>query len=97
LAIVALVAVLVLCVAGINAVALQIRCIDAAREAARLVARGDATQAETAARRVGPPGAVLRVERDGEFVVARVSGRSLLLPGLTISAQAVTVAERGTE
>jgi hypothetical protein len=92
---VALVAVLVLCVAGITAVSMQIRCIDAAREAARLVARGEGIQAETAARRVGPPGAVLQVQREGEFVVARVSANSPLLPGLTISAQAVTVAEPG--
>ena len=36
-----LVAVLMLCLAGITAVAQQVRCIDAAREAARLAARGD--------------------------------------------------------
>ena len=85
-----------MCVAGITAVSMQIRCVDAAREAARLVARGDSTAAEAAAQRVGPPGAVLQMQQEGEFVVARVSARSSLLPGVTISAQAVTVAEFGT-
>jgi hypothetical protein len=88
-----LVAVLVLCVAGVTAVSMQIRCIDAAREAARLVARGDDARAEAAARRIAPPDAVLQTRRDGEFVVARVSADSVLLPGVTISAEAVSIAE----
>ncbi|EFD56183.1 conserved hypothetical protein [Mycobacterium tuberculosis T92] len=41
LAIATLVLVLVLCLAGVTAVSMQVRCIDAAREAARLAARGD--------------------------------------------------------
>jgi hypothetical protein len=93
LAVAALVAVLVLCVAGITAVSMQVRCIDAAREAARLVARGDEAQAEAAARRVAPPDAVLQLRRDGEFTVARVSAGSVLLPGVTIAAEAVSVVE----
>ena len=36
-----LVVVLTLCLAGIAAMSMQVRCIDAAREAARLAARGD--------------------------------------------------------
>ena len=40
-AIAALVVVLVLCAAGLTALSMQVRCIDAAREAARLAARGD--------------------------------------------------------
>ena len=73
--------------------AMQIRCIDAAREAARLVARGDGAQAQAAARRIAPPDAVLQMRRDGEFVVTRVSADSVLLPGITISAEAVSIAE----
>lgn len=92
-AIAALVAVLGLCVAGITAVAMQIRCIDAAREAARLVARGDAAGADAAAHRIAPQGAVLQVRRDGDFTVARVSAHSVLLPGVTIAAEAVSLAE----
>ncbi len=43
MAIATLVLVLVLCLAGVTAVSMQVRCIDAAREAARLAARGDVT------------------------------------------------------
>jgi hypothetical protein len=91
-----LVVVLVVCAAGLTAVAMQVRCIDAAREAARLAARGDQSGARSAARGVGPPGAVLQVRRDGGFVVATVSGRSRLLPGVVITADAVAAAEPGS-
>ncbi len=86
-------AVLVLCLAGVTAVSMQVRCIDAAREAARLVARGDDAQAEAVARRIAPPNAVLQLRRDGEFTVARVSVGSRLLPGVTIAAEAVSSTE----
>jgi hypothetical protein len=87
------VVVLVLCVGGITAVSMQVRCVDAAREAARLAARGDDGSATEAARGIGPGGAVLQLRRQGEFVVARVSARSALLPGLTIAADAVAAVE----
>ena len=94
-AIAALVVVLMLCVAGVTAVSMQVRCIDAAREAARLVARGDEAGAEAAARRIAPAGAVLQLRHDGDFVVARVSARSTLLPTITIAADALSLAEPG--
>jgi len=72
---------------------MQVRCIDAAREAARLVARGDDAQAQAAAERIAPPDAVLQLRRDGEFTVARVSAGSALLPGITITAEAVSLIE----
>lgn len=92
-AIAALASVLVVCLAGLNAVVLQIRCVDAAREAARLAARGD--DGAAAARRAGPDGAVVSIRRDGETLVARVSTRSPLLPGITITAEAVSAVEPG--
>ncbi|MDM4141072.1 TadE family type IV pilus minor pilin, partial [Mycobacterium sp. FLAC0960] len=49
LGIAALVVVLVLCLAGVTAVSMQVRCVDAAREAARLAARGDERSAAAAA------------------------------------------------
>ncbi len=64
-AIASLVAVLVLGVGGLSAVGMQIRCIDAAREAARLAARGEGEAATAAARRVAPSGAVVHVGQDG--------------------------------
>ncbi len=93
MAIAALVVVLVSCGAGLTAMAMQVRCIDAAREAARLAARGDQAAAVTAARVVGPAGATLELRPDGDFVVATVRGRSRLLPGVVISAGAVAATE----
>jgi hypothetical protein len=85
--------VLVLCLSGLTAVSMQVRCVDAAREAARLAARGDEGSASVAAQRIGPHGAAVQLRRDGEFVVARVTARSPMLPGLTIAAEAVAAAE----
>jgi hypothetical protein len=93
LGIAALVVVLVLCLAGITAVSAQVRCVDAAREAARLAARGDERSAVQAARGVAPRGAVVALRRDGEFVVATVTARSPLLPALAVAAKAVAVLE----
>lgn len=64
--------VLVVCLAGISLLSSQIRCIDAAREAARLAARGDEPAALAAARRVAPTGAQIGLHRDGDFIVATV-------------------------
>ncbi len=92
MAIASLVAVLLVCIAGITAVTTQIRCIDAAREAARLAARGDQAWVG-AAGSLAPAGASVELRRDGDYVVARVSRRSPVLPGITIVAEAVSVAE----
>lgn len=93
-AIASMVAVLVLCLAGVAAVTLQVRCVDAAREAARLAARGDSVAA-AAAGHLAPAGAAVELRRDGGYVVARVSSRSPVLPGLVIVGQAVAAAEPG--
>jgi hypothetical protein len=85
--------VLVLCLAGITAVSMQVRCVDAAREAARLAARGDEQAAVNAARRIAPGGALVHVHRDGDFLVATVVAHSNLLPTLDIGAEAVSSAE----
>jgi hypothetical protein len=92
----ALVVVLVLCLAGLTAMAMQVRCVDAAREAARLAARGDERAASEAARMVGPAGAGLEVRRGDGRVTARVTASSPLLPGITIAAEAVAAAEPGS-
>jgi hypothetical protein len=85
--------VLLLCVGGVTAVSAQVRCIDAAREAARMAARGDDRASAEAVRAIAPAGAVLRMRVDGGFVVATVSTRAALLPGLTIAAEAVSARE----
>lgn len=94
LAIASLVVVLVLCAAGLTAVAVQVRCVDAAREAARLAARGDRS-APAAVGRLAPAGAAIELRRDGGYIVARVSGRSPMLPGVVIVGQAVAAVESG--
>ncbi len=94
MAIASLVTVVLLCVAGVGAVTMQIRCVDAAREAARLAARGDGSGVG-AASVLAPAGARVELRRDGAYVVARVSGRPPMLPGLVIVAEAVSASESG--
>jgi hypothetical protein len=89
------VVVVVLCVSGLTAVSMQVRCVDAAREAARLAARGDDGSASDAARNIAPDGAAVQLRRDGEFVVATVTARTVLLPGVTVAAEAVAAVELG--
>lgn len=93
MAVATLVAVLMLCVAGLTAMSMQVRCIDAAREAARLAARGDDGEAAQVARDIAPIGADLDLRREGEMVVATVQAHSILLPGITIRADTVAAAE----
>ena len=93
LAVGSLVAVLILCLAGLTAVTMQVRCLDAAREAARLAARGDGAGA-VAVGSLAPAGAAVEVRRDGGYIVARVSGRSPVLPGIVIVGEAVSAVER---
>jgi hypothetical protein len=85
--------VLVAGLAGGAALVVQVRCVDSAREAARLAARGDDAAATDAAHRIGPAGAVLQLRRDGAFVVARVSAAPTPLLGVRIVAEAVAARE----
>lgn len=79
----------------------QVRTVDAAREAARAVARGDDTAGAVAVgERVAPDGVRVTVSVEGDRVVARASGRVPgpgglfdFLPGAPVSAEAVAVAE----
>jgi hypothetical protein len=85
-----------MCVSGLTAVSMQVRCVDAAREAARLAARGDDGSASDAAQGIAPDGAAVELRRDGRFVIARVTTKSPLLPGITIAAEAVAATEPGS-
>ena len=97
LALCSLVAVLGLVLAAVSAVAAQLRCVDAAREAARLTARGEPARAEDIARRSAPRGAVVAVTVRGDEVTARVSANPAagLLPGVDVGAEAAAVLEPG--
>lgn len=93
IAIASIVTVVVLCIGAIVAVSTQVRCIDAAREAARLAARDDRSNAVVAAGRVAPNGAEIAIRDDGAFVVATVRARATLFPLVELSAEAVAVKE----
>ena len=81
--------------------AAHVRAVDAARETARAVARGDSSGSAIArGEQVAPPGSRVSVHGDGDQVVAvvvgRVSGPGGLfgrLPAVTVSAEAVAAAE----
>jgi Flp pilus assembly protein TadG len=97
IAVCAVIVVLAIALAGSAAVLAQVRCTDAAREAARLVARGEPEQAERAARRVAPAGASVVIRVQGDEVVVEVAaepGRGVL-PGLSVRAEAMAVLEPG--
>ncbi|MGH3517927.1 MAG: TadE family type IV pilus minor pilin [Haloechinothrix sp.] len=93
----ALVAVLGLTLAGLMAVADQLRCTDAAREAARLAARGDTDLVDDAVARIAPSGASWQLRQDRAGITVTVHARPAggLLPGLRIRAQAFAVPEPG--
>lgn len=97
LALCSLVVVLALSLAAVIAVTAQLRCIDAAREAARLTARGEQERGEQAARRLAPNGADVRIELRGDEVSVVVVADPVggLLPGVDVSAEAFAALEPG--
>ncbi|KIQ14336.1 TadE family type IV pilus minor pilin [Rhodococcus sp. MEB064] len=95
LAISSIVVVLVLCLGALVTVTSYVRCIDAAREGARLTALGDVGALDLA-RRVGPTGARVTVSRTEDVVTVRVEASSPL-PGLTVAASAVAAVEPSDE
>ncbi|MBB5787598.1 TadE family type IV pilus minor pilin [Jiangella mangrovi] len=99
----ALVLVLIMAVWAITIAAGQLRCTDAAREAARAASRGeDLSVVQQVAAEAAPEGAAVDlVEVDGTLEV-RVSARMAMpgplgdtLPALTVSGRSVALAEGG--
>ncbi|WP_236796293.1 TadE family type IV pilus minor pilin [Amycolatopsis sp. GM8] len=92
----ALTLVLGLVLAGVAAVAGQLRCADAAREAARLIARGDRPLAEQAVTQIAP-GARLQVDLTGNAVTVDVTAEPAggLLPGVHLRGHAYALLEPG--
>jgi Flp pilus assembly protein TadG len=82
---------------GVSAVLTKLRCVDAAREAARVEARGES--GEAAGQRAAPDGAAVsvRVEGGDVHVVVRSRVRPLvpLLPSFTVEGFAIAAAETG--
>lgn len=81
----------------------QVRTVDAARETARALARGDdPVAAQALGERIAPSGVQVTVRREGDRVVVRASGRMRgpgglfrRLPGAELEAEAVAVVEVG--
>jgi hypothetical protein len=94
LALCSLVLVLALAVGAVAAAGAHLRCVDAAREAARLVARGEPDRARRAAESIAPSGASVAIQVAGDEVTVQVAidnaGR---IPGLTVSGRALGVLE----
>jgi hypothetical protein len=95
LALCSLVLVLVLAIGAVAAAGAQLRCMDSAREAARLVARGEPDRARQAAEAIAPGGATVEIRTVGDEVTVQVSKGIDQLPGLTVSGQALGVLEPG--
>lgn len=93
-----LIVVLATCLAGIGCMVGQVRCADAAREAARLAGRGDEAGAAAAVAALAPDGASLALGGSGDLVTATVSVGDVsgLVPGVTLRAMATAAREPGT-
>ncbi|HVW40975.1 MAG TPA: TadE family type IV pilus minor pilin [Amycolatopsis sp.] len=89
--------VLGLVLSGAVAMTGQLRCADAAREAARLIARGQRPLAEHAVAEIAPAGAKLSVEPAGGMVTVKVDAEPVggLLPGIHLHAEADAALEPG--
>jgi Flp pilus assembly protein TadG len=105
---IALPVLVVLLLAGLWAVGVvvaNIRCVDAARDAARAVARGEpAAEAQRIGEQAAPPGATVRIDRAGSDVRVVVSAAvdldwALLkgLPSVQVGGNATVQAEPGVE
>ena len=93
-----LVVLLAVALTAVSVVAGQLRCVDAAREAARALARGESmASAHSLAMAAGPHGAVLSGGSAGDrirtTVRARVRPLGGYLPAFTVSAEAVALPE----
>jgi hypothetical protein len=93
LALCSLALVTALSVGAVAAVAASVRCTDAARELARLAARGEADRGRAVAARLAPGGARVELAIRGDEVVAEVTAAPLQLPGLRVAGRAVAVLE----
>lgn len=91
--------VLALLIAGLAILTAHLRCIDAAREAARLLARGQPDRAAAAVHTIAPDGAQLQVDRTGDAISVEVAADPIagLLPGIHLHATAYAIAEPGTD
>jgi Flp pilus assembly protein TadG len=93
LALCALTVFLALAMGALLAVAQAMRCADAARELARLAARGEPDRGRAVAARLAPSGARLELVQDGDTVTALVSARLVGPLPLAVDGRAVAALE----
>lgn len=92
-AITAMVAVLALAFGAIGATVGYLRCVDAAREAARLVGIGDEQAALRIARQIAPSQARIELGTTGEGAFSIVRMSVAFLPGVELTARSYAVLE----
>jgi TadE-like protein len=94
----AFITVLALALGAISAAIDQLRCIDAAREAARLVARGEGDRARAVAADIAPTSANVTITVRGDRIEVEVRAEPVngLLPGLQLHGAAFAIAEPGS-
>ncbi|GEL27000.1 hypothetical protein PSU4_59540 [Pseudonocardia sulfidoxydans NBRC 16205] len=80
---------------AVLAVVAAVRCTDAAREAARLAARGEPDRGRAVAVQLAPPGAVVDVGTRGDDVVVSVTAPAVRPFPFRVSARAVAATEPG--
>lgn len=94
LALCSLVVVMVMVIAAVSAASAHLRCLDAAREAARLVSRGESQRAQEVAAAVAPRGASVDVRVSGDEIDVRVTAAAVPgIPALSLVGVAVGVME----
>jgi uncharacterized protein HemX len=86
---------LALAVGAVGAMAASIRCVDAARELARLAARGEAERGRAIAAELAPAGARLSLTAEGDLVVAEVTAEPVPLLPVRIGGRALAALEPG--
>ncbi|QJY50416.1 TadE family type IV pilus minor pilin [Pseudonocardia broussonetiae] len=95
LALCSLVAVLAVAVGAVASVAVSVRCIDAARELARLAARGEPDRGREIAARLAPFGARIELVVRGDEVLVEVTAAAVPPLPLRVGARAAAVLEPG--
>ncbi len=90
-----LVVFLALALGALAAMAAQVRCVDAARELARLAARGEPERGRVVAARLAPDGARLELVRTDDTITSEVSAPLVSPLPLRIVGQAVAAVESG--
>lgn len=84
-------------IGAVATVIASVRCVDAARELARLAARGEPDRGRTAAAGIAPGRARIELSTDGDAVLVTVAAAPVGLLPLEVSGSAAAVLEPGVQ